>query len=143
MAGEPSNLVGQQQLMENAEDSDLDAEGEEDIATYHTASVSAKEVDNGDSDGEDPDAEGEDDEDAEGEDDDEIMGITNVAAIGVDDDDDEDAAADSDSDVKSDIVASDAESDAVTESDPENAWQGESDTAEEVETEIVDPNQCM
>jgi histone acetyltransferase SAS3 len=143
MAGEPSTLVGQQANIE--EDSDLDAEHEEDVTTYHTASASGQRGYNIASDDEDLDAEGEDDDDidAEGEDDDELVGAVKMPQNDLDEEDgDDDAAVESASDVKSDNE-SDAESDAVTESDPENVWEGESDTAEEVEAEIVDPNQCM
>jgi histone acetyltransferase SAS3 len=146
MAGEPSTLVGQHPNI--IDDSDLDAEyEEEDIATYHTASVSGKGAHNTGSEDEDLDAEGEDDDiDAEGEDDDdELVGPVKMPRTALDEEDgDEDAAGESASDVKSDNESdADAESDAVTESDPENAWEAESDTAEEVEAEIVDPNQCM
>jgi histone acetyltransferase SAS3 len=143
MAGEPSTLVGQQRII--AEDSDLDAEHEEDVTTYHTASASGNGANNFASDDEDLDAEGEDDDDldAEGEDDDELVGAVKLPRHDPDEEDgDDDAAVDSASDVRSDNE-SDAESDAITESDPENGWEAESDTAEEVEAEIVDPNQCM
>jgi histone acetyltransferase SAS3 len=147
MAGEPSTLVGQDN---QEEDSELDGEHEEDLETYHTASAAGTVAHNAASDGDDDlDAEGEDedaegeDEDAEGEDDDEIVGAVKIPEDELDDEDgDEDAAMDSASDAKSE-ADSEAESDAVTESDPENAWEAESDTAEEVEAEIVDPNQCM
>ncbi|KAF1984184.1 hypothetical protein K402DRAFT_336955 [Aulographum hederae CBS 113979] len=87
--------------------------------------------------------------DAEGEDDDELVNEETVGAVKIagantmsDDGDEDEAAVESSSDAKP-SNDSEADSDTSGESDAENEWEAESDGAEEVETEIVDPNRCI
>lgn len=92
--------------------------------------------------------------DAEGEDDDEINALGEApAAIKTpirknedkkdeDAEDDDEAAVESSSSVKSESDEDD-DSGEISESDPENEWEGETDAAEEVDAGTVDPNKCM
>ncbi|KAF2465517.1 uncharacterized protein BDR25DRAFT_346061 [Lindgomyces ingoldianus] len=150
---EPGRLMGQNASNE-AEESDIDAEGElDDVEYYQVVGDTEPEGHTTDAEGSDVDAEGSD-VDAEGEEvDDEDEGEP-VGAVKIagkedllssedeeDDNNDGEAVVDSSSDAKtSDSEDSDASS---AESEVENEWQAESDGGEDHEAERSDPNECI
>ncbi|KAK8165427.1 histone acetyltransferase MYST2 [Phyllosticta citrichinensis] len=149
MATEPSRLLGQGPG-NNAgdDDSDVDAEHEEDVDMIQPAPLAGQDLSNVEEQGMDIDAGGED-EDAEGEEvDDEDAGEP-VGAVKIQagheldvGENDEDAEIDSSSeDAKS--SGSEADPESESESDAGNDWEGQSDTAEEADAEILDPNRCV
>lgn len=134
----------------DGDDSDLDAEHEEDVDMIQPAPYMDQNHTLPEDEGSDLDAEGED-IDAEGEeiDDDEDAGEP-VGAVKLQEGDDIDAEGEDDDEAvldessdesKSSESEADAESD--SESEGANEWDGQSDTAEEGDAEIVDPNRCM
>ncbi|OJD40471.1 atp-dependent rna helicase dbp7 [Diplodia corticola] len=154
MAAEPSRLLGQG-MGNNLEDedSDVDAEHEEDVDMIQPAPFVKPSQAPPEDEGSDLDAEGED-IDAEGEevDDDEDAGEP-VGAVKLQEgddidaegeEDDEEAVLDESSDEsnRSDSDA-DADGESYSESEGGNEWENQSDTAEEGDAEIVDPNRCV
>ena len=142
MASEPSsNLIGHQHHLDHS--SDADADYEEDVDMVQAIGAVGIHTHNAETLGSDIDAEGE--EDAEGEDDEPIAAL-DVAGDDVEEeeeeDDDGDAAVESASEANSAGDSDDAVSEPSTESEVE-VWEGESDTAEDVEADISDRNKCM
>ena len=139
---EPSRLLGQGSSTNDAEDSDLDGEHEEDIEMDQVALGTSQDGNTTDAEGSDVDAEGEEIDEEEAGD---PVGAVKISAqdeaTDEEDEDVDEAIIDSSSDAKpSDSSESDSGS---SESDAEHGWEAESDAAEEVETELVDPNRCM
>lgn len=118
-----------QDLQDKAKDLDLDAEGDDDDADADA---------DADADS-DPDV----DIDAEGEEEEEpIPPIRRPPKVVEEEDGDVDVEVETASEAHPESE-SDHGSDTNTDTEVENEWEAESDTAAEVETEIVDPNQCM
>ncbi|OCL13819.1 hypothetical protein AOQ84DRAFT_282365, partial [Glonium stellatum] len=140
---EPSRLLGQGSSNNDAEDSDLDGEHEEeDIEMDQVALGTSQDGNTTDAEGSDVDAEGEEIDEEEAGDPVGAVKISTQHEASDEEDEDVDAAGiDSSSDAKpSDSSESDSGS---SESDAEHGWEAESDAAEEVETELVDPNRCI
>ncbi|EKG13459.1 hypothetical protein MPH_09485 [Macrophomina phaseolina MS6] len=150
MAAEPSRLLGQG-MSNNVEgdESDVDAEHEEDVDMIQPVPYVAHNHSLPEDEGSDLDAEGED-IDAEGEEiDDEEDAGEPVGAVKLQEGDDVDAEGEDDDEAVLDESSdepksSESEVDAESDSESEaNDWEGQSDTAEEGDAEIVDPNRCM
>ncbi|QDS75034.1 hypothetical protein FKW77_006105 [Venturia effusa] len=123
-----------QDFQDKAEESNLDAEGEDDDADANADVIPEVHADS------DPDA----DIDAEGEEDDEepILPIRRALKVAEQEDGDEDAEVETASEAHPESESG-RDSDTNTDTEVENEWEAESDTAAEVEAEIVDPNQCI
>ncbi|RDI80854.1 hypothetical protein Vi05172_g9256 [Venturia inaequalis] len=118
-----------QDLQDKAKDLDLDAEGDDDDADADA---------DADADS-DPDV----DIDAEGEEEEELIPpIRRPPKVVEEEDGDVDVEVETASEAHPESE-SDHGSDTNTDTEVENEWEAESDTAAEVETEIVDPNQCI
>ncbi|KAF2812406.1 uncharacterized protein BDZ99DRAFT_439527 [Mytilinidion resinicola] len=141
---EPSRLLGQGTNANDLEDSDLDGEHEEDDVDMDAqAHETTPGGDTTDAEGSDEDAEGEDDEEA-GDPVGAVKISANNEASEEEDGEDEDNDAEVDMESESDAKPSDSEgSDSSSESEAGNEWEAASDAAEEVETEIADPNRCV
>ncbi|KAF2136171.1 uncharacterized protein K452DRAFT_237984 [Aplosporella prunicola CBS 121167] len=155
MATEPSRLMGQN--MGNHvedEDSEMDAEHDEDVDMIQAAPVVSQELEGSDMDaeGEEVDAEGEEVDEEEEEATTAPVAAVEMPASDIVREDDGDADADADGDEDAAVEPSsedpkssesEADSGSDSESDAVNEWEGQSDTAEEAEAEIVDRNCCV
>ncbi|TLD20802.1 hypothetical protein E2P81_ATG08466 [Venturia nashicola] len=124
-----------QYSQDKTENLDLDTEGEDDDADADADAHADSDAD--------ADADSDPDADAEGEEDEEPrLPIRRPPKVAEEEDDDLDAEVETASEARPESE-SDHDSDTNTETEVENEWEAESDTAAEVETEIVDPNQCI
>lgn len=150
MAAEPSRLLGQGMPNNVEDESDVDAEHEEDVDMILPAPYAGQNHGLLDDEGSDMDAEGED-IDAEGEEVDEEEAGEPVGAVKLQEgstmdaegDEDENEAVIDESSDDSKSTDSDADAESDSESEEVNEWDGQSDTAEEGDAEIVDPNRCV
>ncbi|MBE7179991.1 MAG: hypothetical protein INR71_02090 [Terriglobus roseus] len=149
MAGEPRDLPAQHPPEDHNSDIDAEGEDDDDDAAVPLAPNGVNGVEHADADTDDEDA------DAEGEEEDDYDAPqpppetpetarrkkpTLQDSEPEDDEDDDAALESSEDDAKSDSDDASRES---SESEEENAWDADSDAAEEVEIAAVDPNRCM